>query len=62
MVAGAVVPRASQDTDTVTLPPGETEPGLTSAVGSAKAAEATKPRTTPARAATDRARAVRRMG
>lgn len=62
MVAGAWPPVASQETETVTLPPGETVLGLTSAAGSARAAEAAKPSVALARAATDRTRAVERMG
>src|SRR5690349_4341882 len=61
MDSGEVPPAASQVTGLVTVPPGSTEPGLTSASGSANAADAVAPRAAPAKAVAYRTRAVRRM-
>ncbi|MER6089881.1 hypothetical protein [Streptomyces bluensis] len=62
MVSGEAPPVGSQVTDTVTVPPGATVRGPTSAEGSPAAAGAAAPRTVPTRVAADRTQALRRMG
>ncbi|KAA0930702.1 hypothetical protein FGF04_26965 [Streptomyces apricus] len=61
-VPGGCPPVRSQVTETVTVPPGATVRGLTSAAGSAAAAPAAVPSARVVRAVADSARAVRRNG
>ncbi|MEU0967118.1 hypothetical protein ABZ357_17415 [Streptomyces sp. NPDC005917] len=63
MVAGACPPVVvPQVTETVTVAPGRAPPGFASAAGPATAAVPATPNAAPVRTATDRTRAVRRMG